>query len=68
MRRNLIVGAAVAVIFLATGGALISTGVIGAGSIGATFRGLFAAFGGESGRGSQPGGPPAHRWSDLNAA
>ena len=65
MRRNLIVGAAVAVIFLATGGALVSTGVVGAGSIGATFRGIVASFGGESGRGSQPSGPPAHRWSDT---
>ena len=65
MRRNLIVGAAVAVIFLATGGALISTGVIGAGSIGATFRGLFAAIGGESGRGAQPRGTAAHRWTEA---
>ena len=65
MRRILIVGAAVALLFLATGGALISTGVIGAGLIGATFRGLFAAFGGESGRGSLPGGTAAHRWTEA---
>ena len=65
MRRILIVGAAAALLFLATGGALISTGVIGAGSIGATFRGLFAAFGGESGRGSLPGGTAAHGWTEA---
>ena len=65
MRRILIVGAAVALLFLASGGALISIGVVGAGSIGATFRGLFAAFGGESGRGWEPRGAAAHRWSDT---
>ena len=65
MRRILIVGAAVALLFLATGGALISTGVIGAGSIGATFRGLFAGIGGERRPGSQLSGDAAHGWSDL---
>ena len=65
MRRILFVSAAVALLFLASGGALISIGVVGAGSIGATFRGLFAGIGGERGPGSQLSGAAAHRWSDT---
>ena len=64
MRRRLVAGASLALIILAAL-VLISTGLVGAGNIGAAIRDLFSSSEGGRGPGFPSGPEPAHNWTDA---
>lgn len=64
MRLRLVAGASLALIILAAL-LLISTGLVGAGNIGAAIRDLFSGSAGGRGLGFQSGPEPAHSWTDA---
>ncbi len=61
MRRIVFFGAALVLVALVIAGALVSTGVVGAGSAGATLRSIVLFFG--DGGSSQPVGSGPHGWT-----
>ena len=64
MRRLLVAGVSLALILLIAV-VLISTGLIGGGTVGATFRDVFSRSIGGGGGALQPGGAPAHSWTET---
>ena len=62
MRRLLVAGAALALILLIAV-ALISTGLVGGGAVGATLREVFTGSAERGGAATRPGGASAHSWT-----